>query len=128
MRSSIKLGPNLFIGNQNRTMHMNNRKMHKLKYRKARPEAEQLRRTILYTFYLIRLINIDKSKYMSRPKSGAAKSQTEATFYQFHNTYYTALLTYPGEVKTRFNTSACDESGPVLTKGLPPFFWNGSEE
>ena len=30
-------------------------------------------------------------------------------FYHFHITYYTALLTYPGEIKTRFNTSACDE-------------------
>ena len=92
---AIKLGPNLFIGNQNRTMHMNNRKMHKLKYRKARPEAEQLRRTILDTSYLIRLINIDKSKYMSRPKSGAAKSQTEATFYHLHTSYLIPIKDYP---------------------------------
>ena len=51
---------------------------------------------------------------------GVAKSQAEATFYHFHNTYYTTLLTYPREIKNSENTSAYDELGPVLTKGLPP--------
>jgi len=62
-------------------MHMNNRKMHKLKYRKARPEAEQLRRTILDTSYLIRLINIDKSKYMSRPNFGCLNRVPGISWY-----------------------------------------------
>ena len=42
---------------------------------------------------------------------GVAKSQAEATFYHFHNTYYTTLLTYPREIKNSENTSAYDESG-----------------
>jgi len=61
-------------------------------------------------------------------KSGVAKSQAEATFYHFHNTYYTTLLTYPMEIKNSENTSAYDESGPVLKKGLPPLRRRASEE
>ena len=30
---------------------------------------------------------------------GVAKSHDEVTFYRFHNTYYTTLLTYPREIK-----------------------------
>jgi len=30
---------------------------------------------------------------------GVAKSHREVTFYYFHNTYYTTLLTYPREIK-----------------------------
>ena len=54
-------------------------------------------------------------------RPGVAKSHDEVTFYHFVCTYYTALLTYPREIKNSENTSAHDESGPVLTKGLPPF-------
>jgi len=31
--------------------------------------------------------------------TGVAKSHGEATFYHFHNTYYTTLLTYPRDIK-----------------------------
>ena len=40
---------------------------------------------------------------------GVAKSHDEVTFYRFHNTYYTTLLTYPREIKNSENTSAYDE-------------------
>jgi len=51
-------------------------------------------------------------KMRPRGARGVAKSHDEVTFYRFHNTYYTTLLTYPREIKNSENTSAYDESGP----------------
>jgi len=65
-----------------------------------------------------RAINVPSKGLDRLVGSGVAKSHREVTFYYFHNTYYTTLLTYPREIKNSENTSAYDESGPVLTKGL----------
>ena len=42
-----------------------------------------------------------------------------------HVLYYVINLS-KGD-KNSENTSACDELGPVLTKGLPPLLWRASE-
>ena len=49
-----------------------------------------------------------------------AKSHTEATFYHSRMSYLISIKVNLIEIKTSKNTSACDELGPVLTKGLPP--------
>ena len=65
--------------------------------------------------------------------SGVAKSHREVTFYHFHNTYYTTLLTYPREIKivkipprttSRDRSSRRDSHPPSLTlksAGRPNF-------
>jgi len=87
------------------------------------------RKTTLYTgmctnslSHVLKPVQSGSEGFTVKPsrKPGVAKSHREVTFYYFHNTYYTTLLTYPREIKNSENTSAYDESGPVLTKGLPP--------